>query len=1306
MKASDLPLVGGLPDRSGDSRLSDAVAPTHPQVRERSSPLAAGEVLAERFSIEQLARRGGMAAVYRALDLQTGLPVAIKITGSGLAGTRARFSRESQILSELSHPGIVQHVGHGSTRDGTMFLAMEWLDGEDLSERLRRGPLGLAASLTLLGAVCEALGQAHSRGIVHRDLKPENLFLKHGDPGLVKILDFGIARVQSGLRSLTDRGTLLGTVGYMSPEQASSQSDVDARADVFALGCVLYECLTGKAPFSSAHPIGVLAKVLHDEPARPSEVMADIHPALDELVSRMLAKRRDERLEDASAVLQALAALEGEVRAPTALRRRSSSFFTRSEQRIVSVVFGKVIGDEAAISERLGVACLELSERYEAQVASLQGGALLIVLRGRGEANDRASQAALSALDLCRVEPKLCLTVATGLAETTTKFPVGTAIERAANLLGAASDAGPGVFLDEVTVGLIGLRFEVVRTGALNELRTARRNLDTARLLMGRPTPYLGRDRELRLLDEVLDECINDQVSRTVLVTGHPGIGKSRLAAEWLARGGRGGLARSLFARADPGSGGAALSLVQQLIRDGAGLREADPSERSWARLREHLCSAGERTIAFLGEILGLDEDGESSAILRAARGNPEIMREQVRRALHAWLDAETVTRPLVIVLEDLHWGDTPSVSFFTEAVAERPDRPLMLLGLARPEVEAQFTDWSARAALRLRLSGLVTRAAEQLVHSALGKRLEDEVLVRLVRTAEGNPFYLEELIRRVAAGETDWPDTVVAMAQSRIEQLGQQASWVLRAASVFGERCWDLGVAEILGDDIDVRSALETLADSELLLRVPEARFAGAREYRFRHALLRDATYQMMTDEDRRAAHRVAGYWLECYDAKDSRTIAGHFEAAGVSERALHWLAKAAKTAIDAGDTTSTIELADRGVRLGAIGAERGRFLLFRSYAELLRGVPDPEAACEALELLTLGTAPWWLGVAVVIFGETMRGRSVEALGYVELAREAPFNKERDIPFGQGLLTLVGGLVLLGRGDIAELIVERGAVASRSYSEPDPVFEAFLDAARGALAAIAPVRGRWRLEEALIGNRRCAETLSALGAAHGESICRYYLSVSAMHLGRYVEARDEGLRSAEITRRVSPELSAGWPLFFLAKAYVRLNKPDEALNTVVPLRLSQDRTVQQMLPVIVGEARLRQGRFELAEEAVRAACEGVSPRLRRQAACVMARAEIAQGRAADALSTVSRALEQPTSEGLESDIDLYTLRAEALLALDRAEEANPFIDQAFELVQGIADGIRDPELRRSFTENVEPCARALLLHTRRSASR
>ncbi len=201
MKASDRPLSGAsakgrqslafrtrsrraAPSFEDAKRVDPGGGPTRPQVTERFSPLRSREVLAERFSIERLARRGGMGAVYRALDLRTGLPVAIKVTGSGAAGMRARFSRESQILSELTHPGIVQHVGHGATRDGTLFLAMEWLEGEDLAERLRRGPLGVEASVLLLRGICEALGQAHLRGIVHRDLKPENPLPQARRPGL------------------------------------------------------------------------------------------------------------------------------------------------------------------------------------------------------------------------------------------------------------------------------------------------------------------------------------------------------------------------------------------------------------------------------------------------------------------------------------------------------------------------------------------------------------------------------------------------------------------------------------------------------------------------------------------------------------------------------------------------------------------------------------------------------------------------------------------------------------------------------------------------------------------------------------------------------------------------------------------------------------------------------------------------------------------------------------------------------------------------------------------------------------------
>ena len=196
--------------------------------------------------------------------------------------------------------------------------------------------------------------------------------------------------------------------------------------------------------------------------------------------------------------------------------------------------------------------------------------------------------------------------------------------------------------------------------------------------------------------------------------------------------------------------------------------------------------------------------------------------------------------------------------------------------------------------------------------------------MLRLIRTADGNPFYLEELLRCVAAGNTDWPDTVLAMVQSRIEQLDSQARCVLRVASVFGERCWDRGVQALLvGSDLTARPLLDALAQGEFLVRVPESRYVGAAEYRFpARAAQGRCAYAMLTEEDRRVLHGVLADWLEANDEKDAHLLAAHYEVAGLSERALPWLVRAAKAAIDAGDMVETIELASRGVRAWARAA------------------------------------------------------------------------------------------------------------------------------------------------------------------------------------------------------------------------------------------------------------------------------------------------------------------------------------------------------------------------------------------------
>jgi serine/threonine protein kinase len=258
-------------------------------------PMHRGDLVAERFEIEHEGGSGGMGQIFRARDRSTGKAVAVKVQYEHLdRSASARFAREASVLAELSHPGIVRYVAHGQMPGGSPYLVMEWLEGEDLRIRLDRAPLTLTESVALGVRVAAALGAAHSRGVVHRDFKPSNVFLPHGRVDQAKVLDFGIAW-RAGNVDLTQTGRVVGTLGYMAPEQARSGSRIDARTDVFSLGCVLFRCLTGEAPFAGDSAMAVLAKILCDEAPRVSTLRRGVPPALDALLAQMLLKDADAR---------------------------------------------------------------------------------------------------------------------------------------------------------------------------------------------------------------------------------------------------------------------------------------------------------------------------------------------------------------------------------------------------------------------------------------------------------------------------------------------------------------------------------------------------------------------------------------------------------------------------------------------------------------------------------------------------------------------------------------------------------------------------------------------------------------------------------------------------------------------------------------------------------------------------------------------------------------------------------------------------------------------------------------------------
>ena len=258
---------------------------------------AIGKVLAGKYRIDGFIKRGGMGAVYRGTHLMLDKPVAIKLIKPELVtseDTVKRFQLEARAASQLDHPNIVTVYDLGRSDDGSLYIAMGSLNGKSLKEAVKaEGPFEPERAVDIARAIASALTLAHRNKIIHRDLKPQNIMLARDNEGHEnpKLLDFGIAKTfETDSPALTSTGMILGTPQYMSPEQAEGKS-VDARADLYALGIILYEMLVGKVPFDSPSVPAILVKHLKEPPQPPSSLRGDIAPALEFHRPTLLGKR-------------------------------------------------------------------------------------------------------------------------------------------------------------------------------------------------------------------------------------------------------------------------------------------------------------------------------------------------------------------------------------------------------------------------------------------------------------------------------------------------------------------------------------------------------------------------------------------------------------------------------------------------------------------------------------------------------------------------------------------------------------------------------------------------------------------------------------------------------------------------------------------------------------------------------------------------------------------------------------------------------------------------------------------------------
>ncbi len=973
----------------------------------------AGELIAERYRIERLSGAGGMGSVYEAVDTQRDMRVAVKLVERATDQMYLkRFLREARALAELSavlkHPNIVDYVAHGITFHGQPYLVMEWLEGMELKQRILDAPLGESETIQIGLQVCSALQTAHDHGIIHRDIKPANLFLVDGDLARLKVLDFGLVRMEMAKSMVTQPGRMLGTPGFIAPEQARGDEKIDTSVDLYSLGAVLFTCLAQRPPFVGRHAMAILAKLQLEEAPQVRSLCERVSPGLDDLISSLLDKDPMRRPASAAVVADALRDLSRGISPDPSIVNRAVPAQSKRYSSILLVGLsppgqsGETWSDLAS-----------LADQYQADIRPLAADIAVASFSADRAPTAAAARAARFALSLHGRTASTPLVLATGCSPTGESRLIGEVIDHAVELLPSsnatmpdalrsrAADEGANIVVDEVSDCLLTDRFQLRDLpGRGRVLVGESRESNHTRSPFDRRIRCVGRNRELTALRAAFDASIAGPEPRAVLVTGPPGAGKSRLAREFVYRleaefaqsglePGLAGLENTLrdaaqrdtvsgdgstwqiqprseyahktepiqiwSARVDAAYAQAPLGPIVEITRRAVGVTLNTPLPQRQLQLMNHLSALidgddVERVTVFLGELIGTPFSAQEHPMLEEARADAESMHRQLQQAWLDWLDARSKRVPIVCILDDLHWSDGGTAGFIAAALCTSSQRSLTVVALAQPGVTDIFPDpWATGDCEHLALEPLSTRASAALAGQLTANDLDPRTLRLIVENGRGNPLRLEELVCHVeAGGAADASATLPEMLRLRLLSLPHDECRILSIASVMGTVFWLNGLAGLAARPIDeVLGLVQRLVERDLLTLQQEPRFAGDIEYGFRHPLVCEVAYALLTKVERARAHQAAARWLIEMGETDASTIARHFARAGLSGAARPYFRRSAERALVAGDLAAAVEWAERGIACGAQGETL--VALWRLQAEAYERSGAHEAAAEA---------------------------------------------------------------------------------------------------------------------------------------------------------------------------------------------------------------------------------------------------------------------------------------------------------------------------------------------------------------------